>query len=1194
MAILVQSSGMSVEEEMKPLHPFFAKQKAIKQPESNSPRTSSEKPHKLNPEHHSKIASTQPKRECSPTLQAKINGKELVANHGNPKARSRKSSDGPDEAANLDTDPNHDRRKRRRTSEPESLETNGPDHNLSMQDRTIRQAVEVLITTPPAAAQLDAAPSAEQSLEVKDIPETTGSKVLKLSGKGTLGSPTKAEEPLPKPPAKETPKKPRGRPKRLTNTAKLIDSAVPSRIVAIPYNKANLAEKIDKILSGMERAENLIITPEKPTSIHIEAPKPKPVPKSTHPFFLTKPATTEPPVDIILSTVSTEPSVQAYSAAVKAAKARFGVSLPMSPKKKAQSSKVPDAPWPWQGVSHVGLALSDLDTSSKNLGCKIRSKAKGKDIPTYVSRDEDILYRLLGTLPLTSIGPVMHIDGPLAELRLPEKKLMPGFVGLDHVICELATNDRGLEHAHPAIQKLADESRDYLSRWDLNHCETQSWSSKYAPKCAADVLQDGTEATILRDWLSAMRVDNVDSGKPSKSKKPPTELKPKRKRKRKVELDDFIIYEDDGESDNPDFTDVEDGNIAMNGSLRPPGCQSKIRRLNSKTSKPGNTVLLVGPNGCGKTAAVYAVAEELGFEVFEINPGTCRSRNDILERIGDMTENHLVQQVSKAVKQVEISKATGEKLHRHDTPADSADGRQGNMTAFFKPAPAKPKTDSPVKKMKATSMTESLGNTPTKKQKQSLLLIEEADIRYSADKSFWTTIITLASLSKRPIIITCNDEQNIPKSAITFHAILQFVPPPIHVVGDYLSLLAFREGHLLTTKHLADLYVSLGLSLRASIVALNFWCQMALGDQKSGLDWMLDRYPPGIDHDQDGNKLRAISMQTYQSDIEQFPLDTLSFRDKPLSVAEQEDTLVAMIRDSGSSLEDVLSHPSDFIYSNNLCGMSLETCEYLSDNNSALDVFCRGDMRTGLQSELDASHPLLTKEANRDNLEGQRYRHMVCDTVPDNQHLNAAVAAASIVQARILAERSRLTSNASSCLPLASTLQDFAANTVSTVRALANPATKPQLTRSDFARALDDLADDPSSTTDAYILSSFDREFQVITCDLAPYIRVIARADLALEAERAASLASGSKRARTSRVSRGAADGSRRETVRRERWFPKELNLQLVMGTGIGEGDAAYAQPLGSVKAPVELQSWRVDGGVIERPRRYLSDLLRY
>jgi replication factor C large subunit len=45
-------------------------------------------------------------------------------------------------------------------------------------------------------------------------------------------------------------------------------------------------------------------------------------------------------------------------------------------------------------------------------------------------------------------------------------------------------------------------------------------------------------------------------------------------------------------------------------------------------------MLLYGPSGCGKTSAAYAVAEELGLDVIEINASDCRNKGQIHSIVG--------------------------------------------------------------------------------------------------------------------------------------------------------------------------------------------------------------------------------------------------------------------------------------------------------------------------------------------------------------------------------------------------------------------------------------------------------------------------------------------------------------------------------------------------------------------------------
>jgi ATPase family AAA domain-containing protein 5 len=121
------------------------------------------------------------------------------------------------------------------------------------------------------------------------------------------------------------------------------------------------------------------------------------------------------------------------------------------------------------------------------------------------------------------------------------------------------------------------------------------------------------------------------------------------------------------------------------------------------------------------------------------------------------------------------------------------------------------------------------------------------------------------------------------------------------------------------------------------------------------------------------------------------------------------------------------------------------------------------------------------------------------------------------------------------------------------------PFPAPPLSRKSFA-SLDPLGVPPSSSFAAgssNILCSIDREFRVMATDIAPYVRSIAAYDLELDAEKARLLLSldgrPPRKVRLTRVSRNALEGGRREEMRKERWFSKELNLRAVVETGSRE-----------------------------------------
>jgi HrpA-like RNA helicase len=71
--------------------------------------------------------------------------------------------------------------------------------------------------------------------------------------------------------------------------------------------------------------------------------------------------------------------------------------------------------------------------------------------------------------------------------------------------------------------------------------------------------------------------------------------------------------EDDDESMDDDDSDDDDDD---DDGYKAPGRSSKSRRKRlSGAAGLCHTVIINGPTGAGKTAAVYAIAEELGFQL---------------------------------------------------------------------------------------------------------------------------------------------------------------------------------------------------------------------------------------------------------------------------------------------------------------------------------------------------------------------------------------------------------------------------------------------------------------------------------------------------------------------------------------------------------------------------------------------------
>ena len=156
-----------------------------------------------------------------------------------------------------------------------------------------------------------------------------------------------------------------------------------------------------------------------------------------------------------------------------------------------------------------------------------------------------------------------------------------------------------------------------------------------------------------------------------------------------------------------------------------------------------NTILLSGPHGSGKTAAVYACAAELGWDVFEVYPGIGkRSGAAVNALVGDVGTNHIVGGPSMPTQGFASKRDAFATLFGgpHKTPADRQSS-VGYVTSSQRIlAEDDMEDDSP----------------PTATVRQSLILLEEVDILYQADSNFWPTVINLIKNSRRPVIMTCN------------------------------------------------------------------------------------------------------------------------------------------------------------------------------------------------------------------------------------------------------------------------------------------------------------------------------------------------------------------------------------------------------------------------------------------------------
>ena len=725
-----------------------------------------------------------------------------------------------------------------------------------------------------------------------------------------------------------------------------------------------------------------------------------------------------------------------------------------------------------------------------------------------------------------------------------------------------------------AISRLYQRLQYQRTPFDLGTCESNSWNQKYAPEFSAEVLQSTREMTSLREWLKSLTVSNVGSGvdstKPARPGNASKNLSidvnntvPSAKKRRKLkDIDDFVVSSDDENDELRAVSDTEGPFVhslpGKRSVIRAEGTQTKSKKTIARTS---NVVLLSGPHGCGKTAAAHAVARELDFEIFEINSATRRSGKDVIDKVGDMALNHQVRRRS----------GSSSNLMTGDNEVWAAQ-QTGTLNSFFAPSKTNQNIPAPPQ---AKLEGQNAAKPPARRQKQSLILLEEVDVLFEDDKQFWETILDLALQSKRPIIMTCSDESLLPIHDISLHAIFRLQSPPLDVATKYMLVMAALEGHLLDYGAVRQLYESRGHDLRASISDLNFWCQMAVGDEKGGMGWFLKAQNT---NQSDGGR-RVMSNKTYQAGLDWLPRtsndrDNLQSQECLALAAWSQWRVDPSVLSMPRSEPDSLSVHVDHTASSSAPLPILVRYSEHSDNASVADILyqldCPGQDTTEVDSlgtthrgetvkvkeKLDPSLPELSHSQKADYFQG--YPVLQADSMRDFERLGARIKVAIHLCLRRLWTGEM--SNTKEQNDSTKLLQSLYIGRIKQEHA--NEANRKHYGQDALIQAISPIFDevetsgsvDPTACYPTWNHSRID-----VTQDIGPYIRSIVDCDLLREHQRQAleeaseGRKHSQKRARTTRASRTALQGAQRNTARPERWLPKGLDYEIVSKTRFAE-----------------------------------------
>ncbi|XP_014847455.1 PREDICTED: ATPase family AAA domain-containing protein 5 isoform X2 [Poecilia mexicana] len=403
-----------------------------------------------------------------------------------------------------------------------------------------------------------------------------------------------------------------------------------------------------------------------------------------------------------------------------------------------------------------------------------------------------------------SAGGHCPLSGQDEKMGPKGHELSPG--GLEN---SCHTNPGWMNLTTPATEliKSSEEARGDSSFEDV------LWTDKYVPQHSSEIIGNSVSVNKLHSWLKnwKRRADGDERSQMAERKR-----------------------DENGSWDCGDFQG-EAG-------------------LEDRGAEPlGKAMLLSGPSGVGKTAAVYACAQELGFKVFEVNCSSQRSGRHVLSQLKETTQSHLVEipgedplkpayfnnySANSCTPKPETLPAklqfpknivsTSKKRAARNSSSRKFRAKPATVTLarYFKAKTGKAKTE--AAEYSSAGCDQEVPHN--KKTATSLILFEEVDVVFDDDVGFLTAIKAFMTTTKRPVVMTTNDPSFKERFGCNLDEIT-FKTPPSANVCSYLQLVCLAENFQLPPDDASSLFKLACGDVRRSLLQLQLWVNGSKGLQ---------------------------------------------------------------------------------------------------------------------------------------------------------------------------------------------------------------------------------------------------------------------------------------------------------------------------------------------------------------------------
>ncbi|RLN16730.1 uncharacterized protein C2845_PM02G30960 [Panicum miliaceum] len=309
-----------------------------------------------------------------------------------------------------------------------------------------------------------------------------------------------------------------------------------------------------------------------------------------------------------------------------------------------------------------------------------------------------------------------------------------------------------------------------------NGCEPACylWTDKYRPETAAQVCGNSEHVKFLAEWLRGWDERGHKIGAAN------------------------------GDTNDSSYQDESDADSSGNAS----DCE--------------NVLLITGPVGCGKSAAVFACAREQGFNVIEVNTSDMRNGAYVRQKFEEATKSHGLEKWSQEV----IDPLRDEDSLDPDSGTPDRTEYQNSVSRATRVVIDCDQQKSPVGYYSGSKVND---EAPKQVVNKTLILFEDVDTVFDEDRGFISTILKMAETTKWPIILTSNrKDPSLPN--LLDQLALDFKYPPTSELLSHVAMICKSEGVDVTVpqlKHVID--ICLG-DIRRTVMLLQFWHQ---GKQQS-------------------------------------------------------------------------------------------------------------------------------------------------------------------------------------------------------------------------------------------------------------------------------------------------------------------------------------------------------------------------